>query len=172
MTGTQKSPELGQVWGYYGTGTTKPECHLPAVVHLLSLLHKWEGELAVAQTESETEQSKGLLFSLVKKFSASAISLLAGSANPPGLLLGQNLALWFGKARGDPAPSKLIWSLVGFPTYVSSLPANRSLPAMRQRTGEGHHCRRKSPWLSCANSPGQDLPWSLHMQSSLRSRRV
>lgn len=93
MTGTQQSSELGQDWGYYGTGTTKPECHLPAVVHLLSLLHKWEGGLAVAQAESETEQSKGLLFSLVKKFSASAISLLAGSANPPGLLLAQNLAL-------------------------------------------------------------------------------
>lgn len=126
MTGTQQSPELGQDWGYYGTGTTKPECHLPAVVHLLSLLHKWEGGLAVAQAESETEQSKGLLFSLVKKFSASAISLLAGSANPPGLLLAQNLALWFGKARGDPAPASSFGVQWAFPQML--LPCLPTVP--------------------------------------------
>lgn len=100
-------------------------------------MHKWEGGLAVAQTEFKTEQSKGLLFSLLKTFSASATLLLAAYANPPGLLPEQNFALWFGKARGGPAPSKLIWSSTGFPTDVASLPANCSLPARRQRTVEG-----------------------------------
>lgn len=171
MAGTRQSPELGQDWGYHGTATTKPECHLPAAIHLLPLSHKWETGLAVAPTEFKTEQSKGLLFSLVK-FSASAILLLAGYANPPGSLLEQNFALWFGKARGDPAAGKLIGSSAGFPTEVASLPANRSLRAARQRTVKGHHCGRKSPWLSCANSPGHDLPWSRHVQSMLRSRRV
>jgi len=144
----------------------------PTCSHTLaSLVAQTRDRTCCAQTEFNSEQSKGLLFSLAKKLSASAVLLLAGYAKPPGLLLEQNFALCFRKARGDPAPGKLIWSSLGFPTDVASLPANQSLPAARQRTVEGHRCK-KSRWLSCANSPGQDLPWSQPVQSRLRSRRV
>lgn len=145
-----------------------PRCHLPAVMHLLPLVHKWETRLPVAQTKFKTEQSKGLLFSLVKKSSASAMLLLAGDANSPGLLLEQNFALWFGKARGDPAPSKFnglshrccFHACQPFSTRCEREDSKR--PPLQDEEPTAQLC--KQSWA--------DLPWSWHMQSRLRSRRV
>lgn len=94
--------------------------------------------------------------------------LLAGDANPPGLLLEQNFALWFGKARGDPAPSKFnglshrccFHACQTFSTRCEREDSKR--PPLQDEEPTAQLC--KQSWA--------DLPWSWHMQSRLRSRRV
>lgn len=128
-----------------------PKCHLSAVMHLLPLVHKWETRLPVAQTKFKTEQSKGLLFSLVKKFQLRPCYYWLVMLTPQACFWSKTLPFGLEKLE----VTQPLASSMGFPTDVASMPAKPSLPAARERTAKGPHCRMKSPRLSCANSPGQ-----------------